>query len=66
MAEPRTCLQPLEAFHLALDAVNSDASLLPGIRLGGVSLDSCDSEQHSLEQTMEMIQVGLFLVLGVI
>ena len=49
--------QTLEAFYNALDAVKRNRSLLPGIRLGGIAMDSCDSEHYSLAQTMEMIQV---------
>ena len=53
------CLQTLEAFYFALDAVNSNDTLLPGIRLGGLTIDSCDNEQYALEQTMELVQVSI-------
>ena len=58
------CLQTLEAFYFALDAVNSNDTLLPGIRLGGLTIDSCDNEQYALEQTMELVQV-LFITFSV-
>ena len=46
--------------------MNADKTLLPGITLGGLTIDSCDNEQHALEQTMELIQVTFSLTIRLI
>ncbi|ELU18505.1 hypothetical protein CAPTEDRAFT_168165 [Capitella teleta] len=49
-------IQFLEAFYFALDEVNADPDLLPGFKLGATILDSCNDENHALEQAVELLR----------
>lgn len=49
-------IQFLEAFYFALDHVNADPHLLPGIKVGAIALDSCSDENHALEQAVELLR----------
>ncbi|XP_054165125.1 metabotropic glutamate receptor 3-like, partial [Oppia nitens] len=49
-------LQQLEALIYTIKKINSDKKLLPGIKLGLLALDSCDSTAYALEQTMDFIK----------
>lgn len=40
-------VQQLEAFLWAVDQVNRNSSLLPGIKLGALAFDSCDSKERT-------------------
>lgn len=43
----------------ALDRINEDESLLPGIKLGGILLDSCSSSTYALNQSLEFIRASI-------
>ena len=49
-------IQLLEAFFYALDHVNADPDLLPGITLGALVLDSCSDEGHALGQGVHLLR----------
>ncbi|XP_067127644.1 metabotropic glutamate receptor 3-like isoform X1 [Centruroides vittatus] len=49
-------LQQLEALVFTLNKINSDPELLPGIKLGILALDSCDSTAYALEQSLDFIK----------
>ena len=49
-------IQMLEVLFFALDQINSDPELLPGITLGVSALDSCSDENHALEQGVELLR----------
>ncbi|KAF2357748.1 Receptor ligand binding region [Trinorchestia longiramus] len=51
----REGIQAVEAFLHSLDEVNRNSSLLPGVRLGGLALDSCNSPQVALRQSRNFI-----------
>lgn len=48
-------VQRLEAMLFALDRINRDPTLLPGISLGATILDSCSSSWHALEQSLHFV-----------
>ncbi|KAL1237206.1 Metabotropic glutamate receptor [Trichinella pseudospiralis] len=49
-------IQRMEAMLYAVDQINSDPKLLPGIRLGVYILDTCHQDTHALEQTLELVR----------
>ncbi|KAG8233698.1 hypothetical protein J437_LFUL013350 [Ladona fulva] len=49
-------VQRLEAMLYAVDEINSDQDLLPGVSLGALILDSCSSDTYALEQSMEFVR----------
>ncbi|KHN75671.1 Metabotropic glutamate receptor 7 [Toxocara canis] len=49
-------VQRLQAMLYALEAVNADNSVLPGIVLGAQILDTCSVDSHALEQTLVFIK----------
>ncbi|RWS32017.1 metabotropic glutamate receptor 3-like protein [Leptotrombidium deliense] len=49
-------IQQLESLLFTLKKINADSSILPGIKLGILALDSCDSTAYALEQTMDFIK----------
>ena len=49
----------LEALLYTLKMINADQSILPGVKLGVLALDSCDSTAYALEQTMDFIKVRI-------
>ncbi|XP_046405665.1 metabotropic glutamate receptor 6 [Ischnura elegans] len=49
-------VQRLEAMLYAVDEINEDAELLPGVSLGTLILDSCSSDTYALEQSMEFVR----------
>ncbi|RWS06886.1 metabotropic glutamate receptor 3-like protein, partial [Dinothrombium tinctorium] len=49
-------IQQLEALLYTLKKINADPSILPGIKIGVLALDSCDSTAYALEQTMDFIK----------
>ncbi|XP_074057971.1 metabotropic glutamate receptor 6 [Macrotis lagotis] len=49
----------LEAMLYALDRINADPSLLPGVRLGARLLDTCSRDTHALEQALTFVQALL-------
>ncbi|XP_059800876.1 glutamate receptor, metabotropic 2a [Hypanus sabinus] len=52
-------IQRLEAMLFALDAINKDASILPGIKLGAHILDTCSKDTYALEQSLEFVRSSL-------
>lgn len=46
-------IQRLEAMLFAIDRINSDNALLPGISLGVHILDTCSRDTYALEQVGE-------------
>ncbi|EJW87629.1 hypothetical protein WUBG_01459, partial [Wuchereria bancrofti] len=49
-------VQRLQAMLYALDLVNNDATILPGIMLGAQILDTCSVDSYALEQTLVFIK----------
>jgi len=52
-------IQRLEAMLFALDHINRDRSLLPGIKLGAHVLDTCSHETYALDQSFEYVRASL-------
>ncbi|XP_067907482.1 glutamate receptor, metabotropic 2a [Heterodontus francisci] len=52
-------IQRLEAMLFALDAINKDATILPGIKLGAHILDTCSKDTYALEQSLEFVRSSL-------
>ncbi|XP_069792358.1 metabotropic glutamate receptor 2 [Narcine bancroftii] len=52
-------IQRLEAMLFALDAINKDADILPGIKLGAHILDTCSKDTYALEQSLEFVRSSL-------
>lgn len=52
-------IQRLEAMLFAVDRINADDSLLPGVSLGVHILDTCSSDTYALEQCMDFIKARL-------
>ncbi|XP_067089983.1 metabotropic glutamate receptor 2-like [Osmerus mordax] len=52
-------IQRLEAMLLALDEINSDDRLLPGLKLGAHILDTCSKDTYALEQSLEFVRASL-------
>jgi hypothetical protein len=48
--------QRLEAMLYALDLINDDPHILPNITIGAVILDTCSSDTHALDQSMEFVR----------
>lgn len=48
-------LERMEAMLFAIDKINSDASLLPGLTLGYDIRDTCSSENIGLDETVDLI-----------
>ncbi|XP_023599120.1 LOW QUALITY PROTEIN: metabotropic glutamate receptor 6 [Myotis lucifugus] len=46
----------LEAMLYALDRINADPELLPGVRLGARLLDTCSRDTYALEQALSFLQ----------
>ena len=49
-------IQRLEAMLYALDEINNDPHILPGVTLGAVILDTCSSDTYALDQSMEFVR----------
>nr|KAF6335204.1 glutamate metabotropic receptor 2 [Pipistrellus kuhlii] len=52
-------IQRLEAMLFALDRINRDPRLLPGVRLGAHILDTCSKDTHALEQALDFVRASL-------
>lgn len=52
-------IQRLEAMLLALDEINQDSRILPGVRLGAHILDTCSKDTYALEQSLEFVRASL-------
>jgi len=49
-------VQPLEALLFILDKINRDQEILPGVKLGVLALDTCDSNIHAMEQSLDFFK----------
>ncbi|XP_028305418.1 metabotropic glutamate receptor 3 isoform X2 [Gouania willdenowi] len=52
-------IQRLEAMLFAIDRINMDSFLLPGISLGVHILDTCSRDTYALEQALEFVRASL-------
>ncbi|KAI1726295.1 receptor family ligand binding region domain-containing protein [Ditylenchus destructor] len=52
-------VQRMVAMLFALEHINSNSKLLPGIQLGAQILDTCSVETHALEQSLEFIKTAM-------
>ena len=52
-------IQRLEAMLLAVDLINNDEKLLPGLQVGMRILDTCSYDTFALEQCMDFIKAQL-------
>ncbi|KAJ8261964.1 hypothetical protein GJAV_G00160500 [Gymnothorax javanicus] len=52
-------IQRLEAMLFAIDEINRDPSLLPGVTLGAHILDTCSRDTYALEQSLEFVRASL-------
>ncbi|XP_018419908.1 PREDICTED: metabotropic glutamate receptor 2 isoform X4 [Nanorana parkeri] len=52
-------LQRLEAMLFAVDAINRDPQILPGLQLGAHILDTCSKDTYALEQALELVRGSL-------
>ncbi|XP_005796968.1 metabotropic glutamate receptor 2-like isoform X1 [Xiphophorus maculatus] len=52
-------IQRLEAMLFALDEINSNDRILPGLRLGTHILDSCSKDTYGLEQSLDFVRSSL-------
>ncbi|XP_070193849.1 metabotropic glutamate receptor 8-like [Littorina saxatilis] len=52
-------IQRLEAMLLAVDLINKDPKLLPGLKVGLRILDTCSYDTFALEQCMDFIKAQL-------
>ncbi|XP_078466710.1 metabotropic glutamate receptor 3-like [Lampetra planeri] len=57
-------IQRMEAMLFALDRINEDPRLLPGVRLGARVLDTCLKDTYALEQALEFVRSSLQKVDG--
>lgn len=57
-------IQRLEAMLFALDEINKDPSILPGVRLGAHILDTCSKDTYALEQSLDFVRASLTRVDG--
>ncbi|XP_023664733.2 metabotropic glutamate receptor 3-like isoform X1 [Paramormyrops kingsleyae] len=52
-------IQRLEAMLFAIDEINRDPALLPGVTLGVHILDTCSRDTYALEQALEFVRASL-------
>ncbi|GAB6033506.1 hypothetical protein CHUAL_013385 [Chamberlinius hualienensis] len=52
-------IQRLEAMMFAIDRINNDSTLLPGIQLGALILDTCSLDTYALNQSLEFIRASI-------
>ncbi|KAJ3596165.1 hypothetical protein NHX12_002574 [Muraenolepis orangiensis] len=52
-------IQRLEAMLFAIDRINGDPHLLPGVSLGVHILDTCSRDTYALEQALEFVRASL-------
>lgn len=55
-------IQILEGILFTLNKINANPNILPGIRLGTLILDSCDSSTYALEQSLDFIKGSYFIL----
>ncbi|XP_028680726.2 metabotropic glutamate receptor 3-like [Erpetoichthys calabaricus] len=52
-------IQRVEAMLLALDEINKDEKILPGLKIGAHILDTCSKDTYALEQSLEFVRASL-------
>uniref|UniRef100_A0A8C4RT10 Metabotropic glutamate receptor 3 n=1 Tax=Erpetoichthys calabaricus TaxID=27687 RepID=A0A8C4RT10_ERPCA len=52
-------IQRLEAMLFAIEEINKDTYLLPGVALGVHILDTCSRDTYALEQSLEFVRASL-------
>ena len=52
-------IQRLEAMLFAIDRINNDNNILPGLQIGVHILDTCSFDTYALEQCMDFIKAQL-------
>uniref|UniRef100_A0A3Q2NRH1 Metabotropic glutamate receptor 3 n=1 Tax=Fundulus heteroclitus TaxID=8078 RepID=A0A3Q2NRH1_FUNHE len=52
-------IQRLEAMLFAIDRINMDNTMLPGVSLGVHILDTCSRDTYALEQALEFVRASL-------
>ncbi|XP_072257847.1 metabotropic glutamate receptor 3 [Pyxicephalus adspersus] len=52
-------IQRLEAMLFAIDQINRDSTILPGVKLGVHILDTCSRDTYALEQSLEFVRASL-------
>ncbi|XP_072292019.1 metabotropic glutamate receptor 3 [Eucyclogobius newberryi] len=52
-------IQRLEAMLFAIDRINQDRTVLPGVSLGVHILDTCSRDTYALEQALEFVRASL-------
>jgi hypothetical protein len=52
-------IQRMEAMLFAIDSINRDGHLLPGLRLGADVRDTCSRETYALEQALEYVKASM-------
>jgi metabotropic glutamate receptor 2/3 len=52
-------IQRLEAMLFAIEQINNDKQLLPGIELGALVLDTCSDDNYALEQSLRFVRSRL-------
>uniref|UniRef100_A0A8D2Q682 Metabotropic glutamate receptor 3 n=1 Tax=Varanus komodoensis TaxID=61221 RepID=A0A8D2Q682_VARKO len=57
-------IQRLEAMLFALDEINKNPQILPGITLGAHILDTCSKDTYALEQSLDFVRASLTRVDG--
>ncbi|XP_038054376.1 metabotropic glutamate receptor 3-like [Patiria miniata] len=55
-------IQRLEAMLFAIDLINNDTNLLPGITIGAEIRDTCSEDTYALEQSLEFVRASLTTV----
>jgi hypothetical protein len=49
-------VQLLEALLFTVDNINKNNAILPGINIGVLALDTCDSGMHAMEQSLDFVK----------
>ena len=52
-------IQRLEAMLYAINKVNEDDTILPGVRLGANIMDTCSRDTYALEQALEYVRASM-------
>ncbi len=53
---PTRGIHRVEAMLFAMDKINADQTLLPGIQLGALILDTCNTPSYALNQSLEFVR----------
>ncbi|ESO85154.1 hypothetical protein LOTGIDRAFT_58122, partial [Lottia gigantea] len=55
-------IQRMEAMLYAVDKINREKSLFPGLKIGVHILDTCSHDTYALEQSMDFIKAQLNMI----